>query len=186
MTKLPESLSDLNFSNVEVERAELRNGKIIIVIKPSLLSNQVFAVNPFYDGGDSKNQLKSASFHLQVEEKAGSVSVEANYSGYHFTTGHTQVHDLRSMFFTKIENAVYEILKSDRKYILDSDRMTKLVNNLETQEEKDHVRSLIDKRIEAARVNNMMSKKVSMLDAIKEYEAAVIGDMTVDDDGDFI
>ena len=64
--------------------------------------------------------------------------------------------------------------------------MTKLVNNLETQEEKDHVRSLIDKRIEAARVNNMMSKKVSMLDAIKEYEAAVIGDMTVDDDGDFI
>ena len=187
MNKLPKSLADLNYNTVKVERAELRNGKIIIVIKPRLLSDQVFAANPFYDEGDKKNQLQEAHFNINISEKSGIIKSEATFGNglSHFTKGHSQIHSsMKDLFLTKIEEAAHEVLTTDQKYLMDSERMGKLINNLETQEEKDHAQNLINNRLEDAKVINITSKKEDMFRAIKAYETAVSGDIVIDKDED--
>ena len=176
MNKLPKSLDELNYNKIEVERAELRNGKIIIVIKPRLLSDQIFAVNPFYDEGEKKNQLGNAHFNLEITESGGSVKVEANFGNglSHFTKGHSQIHcNMHHLFLTKIENAVHEVLTTDEKYLFESERMGKLIDNLETTEEKDHVKALISGRINKSKSEVVGKKKAKMLDAIRAYERAI-------------
>lgn len=176
MSKLPKSLDDLNYNKIEVERAELRNGKIIIVIKPRILSDQIFAVNPFYDEGKKKNQLGEVYFNLEIKEAGGTVKVDANFGNglSHFTKGHTQIHSsMKDLFLTKIEKAVHEVLTTSKKYLLDSERMGKLLDNLETREEQNHVRSLIDGRLKAAKIDTINKRKKQMLEAISNYESAI-------------
>lgn len=187
--KLPSSLDELSYNSVKVERAELRNGKIILVIKPSLLSDQVFAVNPYYDEGDKKNQLQEAHFSIKVQEKAGAIKAEASFGNglNHFTKGHSQIHsNMSNLFKNKIDKAVHEILTTDQKYLMDSERMGKIISNLETQEEKNHAKLLIDNRLEDSKSKNIAAKKESMLKAIGAYEAAVNGVIDEDDDEDFL
>ena len=176
MNIYPSTLDDLNYNSISLERAELRNGKIIIVIKPDLLLNQNFAVNPFYTEGKKKDRLKSTHFEIRVKEASGKVDAEVLFGNglSHFTYGHRQIHyPMSCLFKTKIELAVFEVLKTDSKLLRDSDRMEKLINNLDTDEDRSHVRSIIKKRIRSLDFEDADTKKNAMLKAIKEYEESL-------------
>ncbi len=176
MAKLPTTLNDLNYNKVEVLRSELRNGKIIIVLKPSLLSDQIFAPNAFYDEGDKKNQLGSSYFSVDIKESGGVIEADAAFGNglSHYTKGHSQIHcAMQNLFKTKIEVAVFEVLTTGKKYLFDSQRMKKIVDNVESTEEKNHVQSLIDGQIKEINSKIVGEKKAKMLDAIGAYERAI-------------
>ena len=175
--KLPSTLNELNYNKIEVHRAEVRNGKIIIVIEPSLLSSQTFAVNPFYDEGDKKNQLQEAHFSVSLTERNREITkctVNFGNSLGHFTKGHTQIHDrMENLFFTKIEKAVHEILTTDVKYLEDDSRMNKLLTLLDSDREREHVSSLIDDRLSEVKSKRVIVAKEALKEAMAEYEAAL-------------
>lgn len=79
--------------DVTLERCELRNGKIIIVLKPDLLSRQQFSPNVFYDEGAKANMLQYVNIVVTINEKDGELKATSGYNGTHYTTGHTQLHD---------------------------------------------------------------------------------------------
>lgn len=95
---------------ITVERAEVRNGKIIVCFRPDLLSGQTFAVNPFYDEGDLKNQLQQAHFVLSLTEDHGEIkNLKVDYTGVntHYTKGHTQIHyPMTSFTFDRRDAAI--------------------------------------------------------------------------------
>ena len=81
---------------------------------------------------------------------------------------------MSNLFLTKIEKAVHEVLTCDIKYIKDSDRMDKLINNLESQDYKDHIKSLIKGRLREGKIEQIEANKKEMLLAIKAYEESIV------------
>lgn len=176
MSELPSKLEDLDYNSVSVERAELRNGKIIIVIKPKLLSNQTFAVSPYYDEGDAKNQLQEASFNITVCEKGGDVKCNVGFSSGlgHFTKGRTQIHcGMSKLLFSKVDLAAHEILTCDDKYLFDEDRMSRLIKNLKLSSEKEWAKSLICSRKDVIKKASVTKAKDKLMIAIAEYESSL-------------
>jgi hypothetical protein len=146
----PDKIEDISNVKVKVTRAELRNRKIIIVIEPDLLSNEVFAVNPYYDEGENKNKLQYAKFNISVEENYGRVSANVSYlgAGSHFTTGHTQLHEsFEKVFISKKEKAIHEILTIEEKWYNQPDRVSKILKMWDKDTKfKSHLISLCEKR----------------------------------------
>lgn len=153
--------------SVKVERAELRKGKIIIVLSPDLLTNQEFAVNPFYNEGTAKNMLQEAKFGVWFTEKDGEIKIDyAGYNGTHYTTGHTQLHSINSMYLSKKDCAISEILKTADKYIEDNSRMNKLLSNWDNDLDfKIELKELI-----SARKKQINKNKIKSI--VEKYEAA--------------
>lgn len=179
--KFPSQLDELSYNEVKTHRAEVRNGKIIMVIEPKIMSSQVFAVNPFYTEGDEKNQLQDTQYIIKVTEKNGEIKkFEAEYSNSlsHFTKGHTQIHcGMRNLFKSKIETAVYEILTTKIKYILDDSRMKKLIDLLDSDEERNHAIMLIEKRKQKHKEDIIYGAKERLIRSMKDYEAALTGEL---------
>lgn len=176
-SKLPSTLEELNYNKIELHRAEVRNGKIILVFEPSLLSCQHFAVNPYYSEGEEKDQLQNANFNINVTECGGKIKkciLGFGGSTGHFTKGHTQIHDkMENLFVTKIEKAVHEVLTTDIKYLKDDSRMNKLLTNLDSDKEREHVSKLIDQRLSEVNSKALLAAKLALKEAMKNYEAAL-------------
>ena len=174
---MPTTKSDLNYSGVKVCRASKKGRKITIVLESSIYSGEPFAVNPFYDEGEEKNKLQRTNFNIKVVENGGEIEAIASMEGALYTTGHTQIHDLKALFKTKIERAVYEILDTDIKYINDKGRMNKLIDNLESEEEKDHALNLIENRKRDYREARMIQAKYKLDAAVEEFkQSAIMGE----------
>jgi len=154
-------------AKVKVSRIDLRKRKIILVIEPELFSNEVFAVNPFYDEGDKKNKLQYIDVLVKLHEENGKITVSAcEYSGTFYTTGHTQIHNVNGLFINKKDLAINEILKTDIQYIKDESRINKLLSNWDEDKEfKNELISLINDRKEE-------HKKQEFTKALNNYEIA--------------
>lgn len=154
-------------AKINLERLELRNGKIIIVLKPDLLSNQVFAVNPYYDEGDSKNRLQYVDALVKFREKNGKLELTAcEYNGAFYTTGNSQIYDVNSLFVEKKDIAIHEVLTIPSKCLLEDKRMDKLLFNWRHDKDfQNELRAMIDYRKDGI-------KKEEIEKAIQEYEEA--------------
>lgn len=154
-------------ARIKVTRAELRNRKIILVLEPDLLSDEVFAVNAFYDEGEEKNKLKQIQVSLNLTEKNGKIEVEnCAYAGYHSTTGHSQIHHTESMFVDKKDKAVHELLTTPYKYIEGESRMKQLLDcwNEDQEFRKELVDIIVNRKEE--------HRKDKLSEALEEYEGA--------------
>jgi hypothetical protein len=153
-------------AKVKVTRADLRNRKIILVLEPDLLSNEVFSPSPFYDDGDNKNKLQTIRIGITLLEEKGKVTIEkCNYVDYHSTTGHRQI-NINEMFINKKDHAIYEILTTDYKYIEDKRRINQLLSNWDNEIEfRDKLINLINNRKEE-------HKKKEFIKALEAYETA--------------
>ena len=156
-------------AKIKVARAELRKRKIILVLEPDLLSDEVFAVNPFYDEGEKKNKLQYIEGLIKIREENGKLTVKAcEYNGCFYTTGHSQIHDVNNLFIDKKDKAINEIIKTPYKYIEDESRMNKLLSNWDDDEQfKNRLVALINSRKEE-------HKKDELNNALKAYENARI------------
>ncbi len=165
-----------NYAKVKVERAELRNGKIIIVLNPDLLSNQVFSVSPFYTEGDEKNKLEYTRIHLMIFEKEGNIKIEGcGYSGQHYTTGHTQICSPNKLFLSPKEHAIHEIESTDIKYVKDSKRMGRLLGMWEGDESFLHeLNLLIEKRKREHLLEEYKEASLNFKKAREEFETLLV------------
>ena len=145
----------------------MRKRKIIIVLEPDLLSNEVFAVNPFYDEGEAKNKLQYTDFLIHFRERKGVLEMKAcEYSGVFYTTGHTQIHNVNRLFLSKKDRAISEILKSSDDLLFDDGRMRGILKNWnEDVSFKEELSDLIESRRQAI-------KNKSLKIAMREYEDA--------------
>lgn len=169
-----ESLEELENVKVKVTRAEKRGGKIILVIEPDLFSNEVFAVNPYYDEGENKNKLQYAKFNISVEENYGRVSANVSYlgAGSHFTTGHTQLHEsFDKVFISKKDKAIHEILTIGEKWYYADGRIGKLLKMWDSEPKfQDHLKKLCVKRECEFKAIRFKKAKENYLNALSEME----------------
>jgi hypothetical protein len=162
-------------AKIKVTRAEIRKRKIILVLEPDLLSNEVFAVNPFYDEGEEKNKLQYIDALIKLREENGELTVTAcEYTGCFYTTGHTQIHNVNNLFLNKKDKAINEILRTPYEYIEDEGRMNKLLENWnEDMDFKNYLIKLINSRKED-NSKERISKALENYDkARKELEEAM-------------
>ena len=154
-------------ARIKVIRAETRKRKIILILEPELLSDEVFAVNPFYDEGEKKNKLEYIDALIKIREEKGKITVTAcEYSGTFYTTGHSQIHNVNGLFLHKKDNAINEIIETPYKYIENEDRMNKLLSNWNDDLEfKNKLISLINTRKEE-------HAKEQLAKALENYEEA--------------
>lgn len=166
---------ELNKVKVKITRAERRGRKIIVVFEPDLFSDEVFAVNPFYDEGEKKNKLQHANFSLVIMEKNGKiVDSKVSYSGYHSTTGFRQIDSPSSFFLTKKECAYDWVINEDHKYFIEPDRRKKCLamfdDDIEFQKE---LVSLIDKRDREDKDKRVIDAKDQLKIAIEALDKAI-------------
>ena len=108
--------------NVKLTRAEKRGRKIILVIESDLYSDETFAITPFYDEGDIKNQLQAIHFNLEIMEKSGNIDAKVSFGNClsHSTKGHSQLHrPLSSFYLTKKECALDWFNNEKEEYFTD-------------------------------------------------------------------
>lgn len=161
--------------SVSVERAELRNGKIIVVLKPDLLSGQEFAVNPYYNEGFEKNKLQLTRFSVSIMEQDGEIKeCNASYNGYHSTTGNRQIHDIEKMFVKRFDKCLYEILTSDIKYIKEDDRLQKIYSHHEWDSDQLSVlKSSVAQRLREDRQQRLEQATSDLIEAQKRLQLVV-------------
>lgn len=161
--------------SVSVERAEVRNGKIIIVLKPGLLSGQEFAVNPYYNEGTEKNKLRLTRLSVSIVEKDGEIEdCDASYHGYHATTGHTQVHDLKSMFLNRFDKCLHEIMTLDIKYLKDVSRVQKIYDHHEwTYDQLSVLNGAVKDRLQRDRQERLEKATSNLIEAQKRLQLVV-------------
>jgi hypothetical protein len=154
---------------VKVTRSEKRNRKIIIVFESDLFSDEVFAVTPFYNEGDAKNQLQSIHFNLEVTEQSGKVDAKVSYGNClsHFTKGYTQLHyPITSFYLTQKECALNWFL-SEKQQWYKQEKIDQILKLWES--DKDFHKELFD--ISEKRKNQF---KVDALNKAKEeYKVAL-------------
>ena len=154
-------------AKINITRLELRKRKIILVLEPDLLSNEVFAVNPYYDKGNEKNKLQYVSMSIDIHEKDGDLTFKnCEYKGTFYTIGHSQIHNVNSLFLDKKDLAVNEIIKSSNQLIEDDSRFSKILSNWANDEEfKNELIELIEEIKDK-------SKKEQLEKAMENYEEA--------------
>jgi len=122
---------------VKVTRAEKRNRKIFLTIESDLYSDEVFAVTPFYDEGDKKNQLQALHLNLELTEQSGKVDAKVFFSNClsHFTKGHTQLHKpITTFYLTKKECALDWFINEKKEWYTDG-LITKILKLWESDKE---------------------------------------------------
>jgi len=166
---------------VKITRADKRNRKIILVLESDIFSHETFAMNPFYDDGDEKNQLQNINFVLKVKETKGAIEANVAFaSTYHFTRGHRQLHSPISTFYRERkdcarawvrESNVSSEYYADHKVSLlkhwskDTEFIIELKSLLQEKERK-----AVDLEIESARdgLQTAIKRLGDAVDALKE------------------
>lgn len=166
----------MNPISVEVKRAEKRNRKIIIVIESDLYSDETFAVNPFYDEGDDKNQLQSVRFNISVTEKSGKIDAKVSFGNClsHFTKGHSQIHKpLSSHFLSRRDCALDYIISEKEEYFTD-EKIVKIINQWESDPDfQNKLLNAAEKRKAQFRMDRLNKAKASYAKALEELDACL-------------
>jgi hypothetical protein len=117
-----------------VTRVQKRDRKIIVVIESDLYSDEVFAVTPFYDEGDAKNQLQSLHFNLELTETSGEVKAKVSFGNClsHFTKGHSQLHSNLSTFFIDKKDCARNWFLTEKEEWFKDERITQILKLWET------------------------------------------------------
>lgn len=158
---------------VKITRSEKRDRKIILVIEPDLFSNEVFAVTPFYDEGDKKNQLQKIKLSMTVEEKNGKITTRVNYSGDHYTKGHRQMFDVDRHFINKKDCTLNWFLNEPEKYYTESRKKQILdiwKHDIEFQKE---LSEIFEKRKNEFKIKKLKEIKERYQEALSDLESAI-------------
>lgn len=134
----------MNPINVKITRAEKRNRKIILVIESDLYSDEVFAVTPFYDEGENKNQLQAIHFNLELTEKSGKVDAKVFFDNplSHFTKGHSQLHKPLSTFYLTKKECALDWFINEKEEWYTEERITQILKMWES--DKDFYNELLE------------------------------------------
>lgn len=154
---------------VKLTRAEKRGRKIILVIESDLYSDEVFAVTPFYNEGDAKNQLQDVHFELKVTETSGKIkaSVEFGNCLSHFTKGHTQLHYPVSKFFIDQKDCARDYFLKEKPEQFTDDRINQILKLWKEEPEFQAELSLI------ATVRKKQFKIDALNEAKEKYQKAL-------------
>ncbi len=122
---------------VKVIRAEKRNRKIILVIESDLYSDEVFAVTPFYNEGDKKNQLQSLHLNLELTEQSGNVKAKVFFSNClsHYTKGHTQLHKPITTFYLTQKECALDWFMNEKQECYTDERIVQILKLWESDTE---------------------------------------------------
>jgi type I restriction-modification system DNA methylase subunit len=162
--------------DVKITRAEKRGRRIIVVFESDLYSDEVFAVTPFYDEGDAKNQLQCIRFDLNITEQSGQVKAQVGFANSlsHFTKGHSQLHyPINTFFLDKKDCARNWFLTEKQEYFTD-ERIDQILKLWEA-DPKFH-EELIDitrRRRHSFRVDRLNTAKLRHQKALLELEEAM-------------
>lgn len=172
--------------DVKVTRVQKRDRKIIIVIESDLYSDEVFAVTPFYDEGDAKNQLQSIQFHLDVTEQAGQVKANVSFGNClsHFTKGHSQLHSPLNRFFLDKKDCARNWFLTEKQEFFTDERIKRILDLWETDKPFQVELSNIAKSRKLKFKNDRLVKaKLEHQKAMDEVELA-INDLLINDSGE--
>lgn len=122
---------------VKITRADKRGRKIILVMESDLYSYETFAVNPFYNEGDVKNQLQSTNFVIKVTEKKGEIKAEVSFGSSlsHFTRGYTQLHSGMGAYFLSRKDQAINWVQSEREEWFKKDRINQVLKQWESDKD---------------------------------------------------
>lgn len=169
-------MSDLKPISVKLTRAEKRGNKIILVIESDLYSSEVFAVTPFYDEGDKKNQLQAVHFDVKVTEQDGKVEASVNFGNClnHFTKGHSQLHQsLRTFFLDKKDCARDWVNKESEEYFNEGRKKQVLGMWQHDIEFQNELKALISKREDNIKRSALDKAKEKFKKASEKLEEAL-------------
>ena len=161
---------------IKLLRAEKRGRKIIIVFESELYSNETFAVNPFYDEGDEKNQLQAVHFDLKVTEDNGQVNAEVYYGsgGSHFTKGHTQLHSSLSSYFLDKKECAMDWIEEEKEEYFTKDRIDKMLSNWkEDRMFLEALQGLIKEKLQNIRLEKIKNVKERIKENLIELDNLV-------------
>lgn len=161
---------------VKILRAEKRGRKIIVVFESDLYSDEVFAVTPFYDEGDAKNQLQDAHFVLNVSEKSGELKASVWFTGAntHYTKGHSQLHDSMNRFFISKEDCVINWAMTEKEEWLNDSRIKQVLDMWKDNPEmQNDITEIISKRKQEFKIERLKQAKENYHTALKELEEAM-------------
>lgn len=115
--------------SVKILKAEKKGRKIILEIESDLYSNEVFAVTPFYDEGDAKNQLQAVHINIQITEENGELKTGINYGNMlsHFTKGHTQLHYPLDTFYLNKKDCALHYFNTEKQEQFTDERIIKIL-----------------------------------------------------------
>ncbi len=170
MEKKPEPIS------VKLTRVEKRGRKIIIVIESDIYSDEVFAVTPFYDEGDKKNQLQSTHFILNVTEQSGAVNAKVDFTGAntHYTKGHSQLHSPMNRFFISKEDCVIDWALTETEEYLREDRINQVLKMWDGNPViQNRINAIISERKQQFKIKKLEAAKTNYHQALKELEIAM-------------
>ncbi|MES2382345.1 MAG: hypothetical protein V4538_14965 [Bacteroidota bacterium] len=170
MEKKPEPIS------VKITRAEKRGRKVIICFESDLYSDEIFAVTPFYDEGDAKNQLQDAHFVLKVSEKSGELkaSVDFTCANTHYTKGHSQLHYPMSRFFISKIDCVIDWAMTENEEYLNDQRILQVMDMWKGNTEiQNRISAIISERKQGFKLKRLQEAKENYHKAIKELEVAM-------------
>ncbi len=121
---------------VKITRAERRGRKIILVLESDLYSHETFAVNPFYNEGDAKNQLDAIHFDIKVTENDGAIDAKVDFGNSlsHFTKGHRQLHQCLETYYLDRRSMAMNWVQSTQEKWFTDDKIEGLLAHWENED----------------------------------------------------
>lgn len=162
---------------VKVTRAEKRNRKIILTIESDLYSNETFAVTPFYNEGDEKNQLQSVHFNLEVNEQDGKVEAKVFFSNplSHFTKGHTQLHKPITTFYLTQKECALDWFLNEKQEWFTEDRITQILKLWESDTEfYNELANIAVKRKKQFKIDALNEARLNYENALKNLDKCLL------------
>lgn len=160
---------------VKITRADKRGRKIILVMESDIYSDETFAVNPFGDEGDEKNQLDAIHFGIKVTEKGGKIKAEVSFGNClnHFTKGNSQLHSSIETFYSDRKDCAMDWIKStDDEWFLD-DRIKQIANQWERDPEfQAQFLSAVNKRKQKTKANELKEAEFGFQQALSRLKKA--------------
>ena len=161
---------------VKITRAEKRGRKIIITIESDLYSNEVFAVTPFYDEGEKKNQLQSVHFNLEVHEEDNKVDAKVFFSNplSHFTKGHQQLHKPINKFYLSKKDCAKDWFISEKQEYYTDQRISQILKIWETDKPfHDELQAISIQRKRQFQIDNLNKAKKEYQMALENLESCI-------------
>lgn len=160
---------------VEIIRAVKKKRRIIIELESDLYSSEVFAVTPFYDEGDAKNQLQAVNLQLNIKEVDGEVSADVQFSNClgHFTKGHSQLHSPLTTFFKDKKDCARAWAKKESRKYLTQERIKQVLKLWEGDDIfVKELQQLISDRSKQLKDEEITRTRKLFLSAAAEYASA--------------
>ncbi len=158
---------------IRIIKAIKKGRKITIEFESDLYSNEVFAVTPFYDEGDDKNQLQEVKFVVYVTEEDGVISASVKFGNclYHYTKGHTQLHKDLTKFYKSKKECALDWVETESEENFNESSKTQILKLWEHDVKfYDMLKKKIKEREQKILENRLAQAKENLIAAAIEYE----------------